>query len=729
MRKTLLAVALIGSCCPMEGAQKATTPAPVQPAPPQPPVVVAPTAPTGPVAPVAAKKPYEVKSPHGTRVDPYYWLRDDTRKDKDMLAYLEAEKAYTTAVLAPAKALEETLFAEMRGRIKEDDSSVPTLDDGYWYYARFETGKQYPIYARRKGTMQAPEQIVLDGNELAQGHKFFLIGSYQVSRNGKLVAYAEDTVGRSQYVLRVKDLETGKLLPDTAENISPGVAWANDNKTLFFTGKDPTTLRPDRVFRHVLGGKPELIFEEKDGQYYVGLATTKSKKYIEIELGSTTTSESRLIDANQPMKPARVFFPRSKDHEYSLDHLDGRFFIRTNSNAKNFRVASVADGQEGKLENWKDVIPHRADVLVETFVVYRGFSAATVRSGGLRKVQVLPKGAASFVVDAPDPAYAMTAADTPDPAQKKLRFAYDSLTRPSSVFELDLKTKVRTLLKQQPVPTYDPEQYTSEYMRATATDGTQVPISIVYKKSTKIDGTAPLLVHGYGSYGFSTEPRFNQTGVSLLDRGWVYAIAHVRGGEEMGRVWYEDGKLLEKMNTFTDFIAVTEHLVKSKYGAKERVFATGGSAGGLLMGVIANLRPDLYRGITTFVPFVDVVTTMMDATIPLTTNEYDEWGNPADKAAYDYMLAYSPYDQIKPQAYPSIYVKTGLWDSQVQYYEPAKYVAKLRAAKTDQNLVVFDIDMTSGHGGASGRFDKLKDQARAYAFLSLVNDREDLRKR
>jgi oligopeptidase B len=429
------------------------------------------------------------------------------------------------------------------------------------------------------------------------------------------------------------------------------------------------------------------------------------------------------------MKAARVFFPRMKDHEYSLEHLDGRFFIRTNNNAKNFRIASVADGQEGKLENWKDVIPHRADVLVESFVVYRGFSAATIRSGGLRKVQVLPKGAASFLVDAPDPAYAMTAADTPDPAQKKLRFSYDSLTRPSSVFELDLKTKQRTLLKQQPVPTYDPEQYTSEYIRATAADGTQVPVSIVYKKSTKIDGTAPMVVYGYGSYGISMEPRFSSTVVSLTDRGWVYAIAHVRGGEEMGRAWYEDGKLLKKMNTFTDFIAVTEHLVKSKYGAKERVFASGGSAGGLLMGVIANMRPDLYRGITTFVPFVDVVTTMMDATIPLTTNEYDEWGNPADKAFYDYQLAYSPYDQIKAQPYPSIYVKTGLWDSQVQYFEPAKYVAKLRAMKTDQNLVVFDIDMSSGHGGASGRFDKLRDAARAYAFLTMINDREDLRKR
>jgi oligopeptidase B len=722
----VLAIAILGgSCCPgpaMTPVTPATAPAPA----PTPAVT---PKPEGPVAPVAAKKPFEIKSPHGVRVDPYYWLRDDTRKDKDVLAYLEAEKAYTAAVLAPVQTVEEALFAEMKGRVAQDDSSVPTFVDGYWYYTRFESGKQYPIYARKKGTLQAVEQILLDGNALAQGKRFWAIGGYAVTKNGKLVAYAEDTVGRRQYVLRVAEIETGKLLPETAENIGDDVVWASDNKTLFYLGKDPTTLRADRVFRTALGGKPELVFQEQDTQYYVGVSETKSRKYIMIDIGATTNTEVRLIDADAPTKPARTVLPRGRDHIYWVDHLDGRFVIRTNKDAKNFRIVGVPDGKETKVENWKDIIPHRADTLVERFVVYKDFIAATVRSGGLRKVEVLPKQGAKYVVDAPDAAYAMSAIDTKDPTENKLRFAYDSLTRPSSTFELDIKTKQRTLLKQQPVPTYDPEQYASEYLHATASDGTQVPISVVYKKSTKRDGTAPLLVYGYGSYGNSIEPRFNQNAVSLLDRGWVFAIAHIRGGQEMGRAWYEDGKLMKKVNTFTDFIAATEHLVTTKYGARDHVFATGGSAGGLLMGAIANMRPDLYRGIATSVPFVDVVTTMMDATIPLTTNEYDEWGNPAEKAAYDYMLAYSPYDQIKATGYPAIYCKTGLWDSQVQYFEPAKYVAKLRATKTDANPIVLDIDMTAGHGGASGRFDKLRDAARAYSFLLLVNERTDPRKR
>jgi oligopeptidase B len=728
MRKILIALVAVGSCCPMEGAQKVTTPTPVVPQPQ--PVVTPPTppAPTGPVAPVAAKKPFDVKSPHGTRNDPYYWLRDDTRKNADVIAYLDAEKAYANAILAPEKAVEDKLFDEMRSRIKEDDSSVPTFDDGYWYYARYEAGKQYPIFARKK-VMTGPEQIVLDVNALAEGHSFYTVGAYVVSRNGKLVAYAEDTVGRRQYVLRVKDLETGKLLPDTAENISGDIVWANDNKTLFYAGKDPTTLREDRVFRLQLGGKPEQIFEEKDTQYYVSVDKTKSKKYVEIFCDATTNSEARVIDADKPKSAARVLVPRSKDHIYFMDHLDGSFYFRTNKDAKNFRVVKVADAQAGNFAAWKDVVPHRPDVLVERFVVYRNWMAATIRSGGLRKVEVRPAKGAPYLVDAPDPAYAMSAQNTPDPGSKKLRFGYDSMTRPNSVFEMDIATKKRELLKQQPVPGYDPEQYASEYLHATAGDGTQVPISVVYKKTTKLDGSAPAVVYGYGSYGISMEPRWNNGVVSLLDRGFVYAIAHIRGGQEMGRQWYEDGKLMKKVNTFTDFIAATEHLVKSHYVARDHVFAYGGSAGGLLMGAITNMRPDLYRGICSFVPFVDVVTTMMDASIPLTTNEYDEWGNPADKAAYDYMLAYSPYDNIQTKAYPAVYVKTGLWDSQVQYFEPAKYVAKLRSTKTDANPVVLDIDMSAGHGGASGRFDALRDTARAYAFILLVNGREDPRKK
>jgi oligopeptidase B len=722
VNRPLLLFAALAACCPPDAA-KPVAPVTVKPEPPKPqPTGPEPTPTFGPIAPMAAKRPHDVVSPHGTRNDPYYWLRDDTRKDKDVLAYLTAENEYATAILAPAKATEDKLFEEMRSRVKEDDASVPILDDGHWYYSRYETGKQYPIHARKKGKLDAPEQVLLDGNELAKGHTFFAIMDYAVSRNGRYLAYAEDTVGRRQATLRIKDLEKGTLLPDTVENIAGQLIWANDNKHLFYVAKDATTLREDRVLRLALGGKPEQIFQEPDGQYYVGLQGTKSKRYVQIHLGSTTNSEVRLIDADKPLAAPRVFLPRGKDHEYEVDHLDGKFVILTNTGAKNFRVMEVADGKETKQSNWKDRVPHRPDVLVEGFSLSRNFLALTISSGGLRKVEVHAKGKSSLI-DAPDPAYAMSAVDTPDPAAKRVRFAYESMTRPSSVFELDLATQKRELLKQQPVPGYDPELYASEYIHAVAADGAKVPVSLVYKKSTKLDGTAPILVSGYGAYGFSMTPRLSSPAVSLLDRGWVYAIAHVRGGQELGRAWYEAGKLLHKKNTFTDFIAATEHLIAKGYASKQRVYASGGSAGGLLVGAIINLRPDLYRGITSFVPFVDAVTTMMDATIPLTTNEYEEWGNPAEKSFYDYILAYSPYDNIQPVAYPAIYCKTGLWDSQVQYFEPAKWIAKLRAITKGTLPIVLETDMKAGHGGASGRFDKLRDTARANSFLLMVDEK------
>ncbi len=681
-----------------------------------------------PVPPVAARKPHAVVSPHGTRNDPYYWLRDDARKDPDILGYVTAENTYTNAMLAPVAPLEQILFGELRARVKEDDSSVPTLDRGYWYYVRYETGKQYPIHARRKGTMEAPEEILLDGNQLATGHAFYKIGTYDVSRDGNRIAWAEDTVGRNQFVLRIKELATGAMLPDTAANISGSLVWANDNQTLFYGGKDEVTLRADRVLRHQLGGPHELVHHETDASFYVGVGATKSHRYIAIGMRSTTSAEFRLIDSDKPASAPRVFLPRSKDHIYSVDHLGNRFVVRTNAEAKNFRIVEVPVGKEGERAAWRDIIPHRTDTLVEDVALYDTFLAASIRSGGLSKVEVVPANGAPFVVDATDPAYTMTVHDTPDATSPRVRYVYDSLTQPSSVYELDVTTKARTLLKQQPVPTYDPALYASEYLHAKATDGTAVPISVVYRKGTKLDGTAPLLVYGYGSYGISMEPSFGANRASLLDRGWVYAIAHIRGGQEMGRAWYEDGKLLKKQNTFTDFIAATEHLVTQKYGARDQVFAMGGSAGGLLVGAIANMRPDLYRGIVSFVPFVDVVTTMLDETIPLTTNEYDEWGNPtADKASYDYMLGYSPYDNITAQAYPSIYVRTGLWDSQVQYWEPAKWVARLRATKRDTNPVLLDTNMSAGHGGASGRFEALKEVARAYAFLLQTREQPDRR--
>jgi oligopeptidase B len=665
--------------------------------------------------PVAARRPHDVASPHGTRQDPYYWLRDDARKESDVIAYIEAENAYAEAMLAPSRSLEDALFAEIRARVKEDDSSVPVFDRGWWYSVRYETGKQYPIYQRER---EGKIEVLLDGNQLAHGHEFYKVGGYAVSHDGALVAWAEDTVGRNQFALRVKRIATGELLPDTATNISGALAWANDNQTLFYGGKDPVTLRADRVSRVVLGGGHELVYREDDGSFYVGVGDTKSHRYITIGMRSTTQSEHLIVDSHDPTSAPRVFIPRTADHIYGIDHLGDRFVVRTNDAAKNFRVVEVPWETAADRATWNELVPHRTDTLVESFALFDAFIALSVRNGGLRKVQVLPHVGAEFYIDAQDAAYGMSVYDLPDPASKRVRYVYDSMTQPSSVYELDVATRARTLLKQQPVPTYDPAQYASEYLHATASDGTQVPISIVYKQGTRLDGTAPLLIYGYGSYGFSMEPAFSGARTSLLDRGFVYAIAHVRGGQEMGRAWYEHGKLLEKKNTFTDFIAATEHLLATRYGARDKVFAMGGSAGGLLVGAVANMRPDLYRGIVSFVPFVDVVTTMLDETIPLTTNEYEEWGNPtASKASYDYMLAYSPYDNITAQPYPAIYCRTGLWDSQVQYWEPAKWIAKLRATKQGDNVLLLDTNMTAGHGGASGRFDALREIARAYAFV------------
>lgn len=685
-------------------------------------------APAEPTPPIAARRDHAVPSPHGSRNDPYYWLRDDTRTNPEVLGYLAAENAYTAAVMAPDAALEATLVAELRSRIQEDDASVPSFDGGYWYYVRFERGKQQPIHCRRQGTMSAAEEILLDGNALAAGHPYYRIGTYAVTPDGKTLAWVDDTVGRNQYVLHIKDLTTGKVYADTATNVAPSMVWANDDKTLFYTGKDAVTLREDRVFRHVLGTTAhELVYQEADASYYVSVQPTKSRRYIQLVAEATTNSEVRLVDAVRPQAAPVVFLPRSKDHEYSLDHLDGRFVILTNADAKNFRLVSVAAGQQAKRTAWKDLIPASDDLLVEDFAVFHGFVAATVRTGGMSKVRVLPRQQPAYFLEAQDPTYTMSVIDLPDATSKVVRYAYTSMVAPPSTFEADVATKAATLLKQQPVPGYDPGQYTSEYLHATAADGTQVPISVVYKKTTPRDGTAPLVVYGYGAYGNSMNARMNPSWVSLLDRGWVYAIAHVRGGQELGRGWYEAGRLMNKRNTFTDFIAVTKHLIAERYGARDQIYAEGGSAGGLLMGAVLNLAPELYRGVVASVPFVDAVTTMLDESIPLTTNEFDEWGNPKDQAAYEYILSYSPYDNVARKDYPSIMVYTGLWDSQVQYYEPAKWVAKLRATKTDRNLLVFDVDLTSGHGGAAGRFDRLKQVARKMAFLLRVHDRPDQR--
>jgi len=684
--------------------------------------------PAGPRPPIAERRPHGISSPHGERDDPYYWLRDDTRRSADVLGHLGAENAYTRAMLAPVAPLEARLFTELRSHVAQDDATPPFHDRGYWYATRYAAGQEHPVYVRRRGTREAPEEVVLDGNELARGHAFFSFGAHAVSPDGQLVAWTDDTIGRRQFVLHIKDLRTGTLLADTARDVAAFVAWANDNRTVFYVGKDPTTLRADRVLRHALGEPGDTqVFHEPDGQYYVSVAPTKSRRYLRIEVSATTHSEVRLLDADHPAAPDRVVLPREPDHLYDLDHLDGRFVLLTNAGAKNFRLVEVDEERVRDRTAWRDLIPASADTLVEDFVVSRRFVAAAVRQGGLRKIAVLPARASSFVVDANDPAYVMALIDTPDPDAAAARYRYTSLVTPSTVFEIDAARRVRTALHAAPVPGYDPRRYVSEYLHARASDGTAIPISVVYRRDTRRDGRAPMLVTGYGSYGSSSEPAFDASRVPLLDRGWVIAIAHVRGGQEMGRAWYEDGKLLRKRNTFTDFIAATEHLVAARYAARDQVFARGGSAGGLLMGAVLNLRPDLYRGVIAAVPFVDVVTTMLDTSIPLTSNEFDEWGNPSDKAAYEYMLSYSPYDNVAAQDYPAIYVRTGLWDSQVQYFEPAKWVAKLRATKTDDNPVLLDINMAAGHGGKSGRFDRLHDVARETAFLLWVHDRPDRR--
>jgi oligopeptidase B len=674
-----------------------------------------------PAPPVAAKKPHEVKAPHGAvRQDEYYWLRDDSRKNEEMLAYLKAENAYADAVMAPLRPLQDTVYGEITGRIKQDDSSVPFQLRGYWYYTRFEPGKDYAIYARRKGTMEAPEEIMLDGNAMAAGKGFFQIGDWEVSPDNRLLAYAEDTNGRRQYVIRVKDLQTGEVLADSIANVEPNMVWADDNRTLMYVDKDPVTLLSKRIKAHVLGSAADsdkLVYEEEDDSFYMGISRTRSDKYICIGVQSTVSSEQRCTPAAAPGE-FQVIAPRLRDFEYQADHLGDRWVIQTNWDAPNYRLMTVADGKLGDRASWQELVPHAKDVFISGFELFDGFIAIGERSNGLQRLRVLGKDGKSEFVASDEPAYTMGLGVNAEAATDWLRYTYTSMTTPNSTFELNIATGERRLLKQDPVlGGFDAANYQTERLWATARDGTRVPVSLVYRKGFKRDGTAALLQYAYGSYGASTDPRFNLSAVSLLDRGMVYAIAHIRGGQEMGRAWYDDGKLLNKVNTFTDFIDVTDFLVKEGYAAPDRVAAQGGSAGGLLMGAVVNMAPEKYRLIIAQVPFVDVVTTMLDESIPLTTNEFDEWGNPAEKKFYDYMLSYSPYDNVAEKDYPTIFVGTGLWDSQVQYFEPAKWVARLRDRKTDANPLLFRTNMEAGHGGKSGRFQRYKEQSEIYAFM------------
>jgi len=670
--------------------------------------------------PVAKVVPKKLVIHNHTRTDDYFWLKE--RDNPEVVKYLEAENAYTAGVMARTQPVQETLFKEFKTRIKQTDMSVPYKRDGYFYYTRTEESKQYPLYCRRKGSLQAAEEIFLDVNEVAKGEKYCSVANPQVSSGQNIIAYGMDTAGRLFYTIRFRNLSTGETLKDTIPNVTSNVAWANDNKTLFYVKQDPVTLRRHQVYRHVLGedrAQDKLVFEEKDSTFGSFVFKTKSKKYLIIASQQTLSSEFRFLDANNPQGDFTVFLPRQKDHEYSIDHYGDHFYIRTNKDAKNFRLMRTPVSSTG-IANWQEVIPHRPDVLLEGFEIFKDQLVVVDRREGLLRLRVRPwSGAAEHEVGFTEPAYTAFPTANFDFDTSLLRFTYSSMTTPNSVYDYDMVTRSRTLLKRQEVLAgFDQNNYATERLYATARDGKRVPISLVYnKKFFKKDGSNPLLLYGYGSYGASMDAAFDPMRVSLLDRGFVYAIAHIRGGEELGRQWYEDGRQLKKKNTFTDFIACAEHLIAAKYADPKRVFANGGSAGGLLMGAVANMRPDLFKGIIAAVPWVDVVTGMLDDAMPLTTLEYDEWGNPNDQTFYEYMLSYSPYDRVEKKAYPAILALTSFQDSQVQYWDPAKWVAKLRAMKTDNNPLLLKTEMKASHGGLSARDERYREKAFEYAFL------------
>jgi len=671
--------------------------------------------------PVAKIVPHTLEKHGDIRTDNYFWLND--RENKEVIDYLNKENEYYQKMTAHTKAFQEDLFKEMKSRIKEDDSSVPYFYNGYYYITRFETGKDYPIHSRKKGSLDAKEEIMFDCNEMAKGHSYFNLSGINVSEDNKWVAYGIDLVSRRQYTIHIKNLETGEILPVKIENTTGGSTWANDNKTLFYTRKDPQTLRSDKIYRHTLGtdvAKDVMIYHEKDDTFYTFIYKEKSKKYIVIGSTSTLTSEYQILEATNPNGSFKMFQKRVRGLEYSISHYGDSFYVVTNKDkATNFKLMKTAETKTS-MENWTELIPHRSDVLLEGIEIFKDFLVVEERSNGLNKIQIRPwNNLNSYYLPFESETYTAYTTTNLDFDTEILRFGYQSLTTPSSVMDFNMRTKEKKVLKEQEVlgGKFDKNNYVEERIWATAGDGTKIPISMVYRKGMKKEGKNPFLLYAYGSYGSTIDPTFSSTRLSLLDRGFIYAIAHIRGGEDLGREWYENGKLLKKKNTFTDFIDCSKHVIAQKYTSSKHLYAEGGSAGGLLMGAIVNMAPELYNGVIAQVPFVDVVTTMLDDTIPLTTGEYDEWGNPNDKEYYDYMLSYSPYDNVKAQDYPNMYVSTGLHDSQVQYWEPAKWVAKLRAMKTDKNLLFLDTNMDAGHGGASGRFEALKEVAKEFSFL------------
>ncbi len=665
---------------------------------------------------------------HGdTRIDPYFWMNQ--RDSEKVLAYLNAENEYTNTVMKSTEKFQDKLFNEIKNRIKEQDQSVPYFENGYFYYTRFEEGKEYPIYCRKKENLEANEEVMLDVNQLAEGYSYYSAVGLNVSSNNNILSYGVDTVSRRKYTIYFKDLTTGELLDTKIPNTTGGVAWANDNKTVFYAVKDES-LRPYQIYRHSLDNKDsqsdELVYEEKDETFNAFVYKSKSNKYIYIGAGSTLTSEFRYIEADKPYDEFKVIQPRERGLEYSVSHFGNSFYITTNLDAKNFRLM-VTPVSKTEKKFWKEVIPHRNDVLLNGIEVFKDFLVLDERKDGLKHIRIIRwDNMQEHYLDFGEEVYASWIGYNPEFDTPMLRYTYMSLTTPSSTFEYNMATREKTLLKQTEVlGGFTPENYETKRIWVDARDGVKVPMSLVYRKGIELNGNNPTLVYAYGSYGSSTDPYFSSSRLSLLNRGFVFALAHVRGGQELGRDWYEDGKLLNKMNTFTDFIDCSQYLVDNNYTNPDKLFAMGGSAGGLLMGVIANLRPDLYKGVIAQVPFVDVVTTMLDSSIPLTTGEYDEWGNPNDSTYYFYMKSYSPYDQVKAQPYPNLLITTGYHDSQVQYFEPAKWTARLREMKTNDNLVLLKIDMEAGHGGASGRFKSLHEVAFEYAFMFKLLEIEE----
>ena len=670
-------------------------------------------------APVAKIIPKKLNKHGDVRIDNYYWLND--RKNPDVIDYLNQENQYYQEMTAHTKDFQKSLFDEMKARIKEDDESVPYFYNGYWYITRTEKDKDYPIYARKKTSLTANEEILFDCNKMAAGKKYFQLSGMAISPDNSMATFAIDTIGRRIYTIGIKNLVTGKILKDKIKNAEGSAVWANDNKTIFYATQDKKTLRTDKILKHNLGDGAKndvLVFYEKDETFNVDINKSKSRKYLIIESGSTLTSEFQILLADNPNGKFKVFQKRSRGLEYSIEHYENHFFVLTNlDQATNFKLMKTPETATSKT-NWTDIIAHRNDVLLEDIDIFKNYLVVTERQNGLTKIRIMPNGKADFYLPFESETYSAYTSVNVDFDTDVLRYGYQSLTTPSSTIDFDMAKKTKTILKEQIViGTFKKENFEEKRIWATANDGVKIPISLIYKKGLKLNGENPVLQYAYGSYGYSMDCNFSSTRLSLLDRGFLFAIAHIRGGEDLGRQWYEDGKLLKKKITFTDFIACSKFLIDQKYTSSKHLYAEGGSAGGLLMGAIANMAPNLYHGIIAQVPFVDVVTTMLDDTIPLTTGEYDEWGNPHDKKFYSYMKSYSPYDNVVAQKYPNMYVSTGLHDSQVQYWEPAKWVAKLRANKTDNNVMYLDTNMDAGHGGASGRFEALKELAKEFVFL------------